>query len=68
MTRGIDAVRLKNMLGDIQPNDANFQHGRLPQVVINTSTVAQQGRRGASTPSPLADISLRVTMRTGPRN
>lgn len=41
----------ENMLGNIQPDYANFQHGRLPQVVFNTSTVAHRCRRGASAPS-----------------
>jgi hypothetical protein len=28
----IDTVRVKNMLGDIQPDRGNLLHGRLPQV------------------------------------
>jgi hypothetical protein len=37
----IGAVNLKHALRQIQPDCANFAHGRLPQVVlINTSTVA----------------------------
>ncbi len=30
----IRAVRVKNMLGDIQTNRDNFVHGRLPQVKL----------------------------------
>jgi hypothetical protein len=48
----IRAVRVKNVLGYIQTDCGNFRHGRLPQVVFNTSTLAHRCRRGASTPSP----------------
>jgi hypothetical protein len=45
-------VNLEHVLRQIQPDCANLSHGRLPQVVLfNTSTVAHQGRWGASTPS-----------------
>jgi hypothetical protein len=43
----------ENILGDIQTDYDNFRHGRLPQVVLNTSTLAHRCRRGASTPSSI---------------
>src|ERR671916_2707205 len=53
-SRCIGTVNLEHALRQIHPNRANLSHGRLPQVVlINTSTVAQRGRWGASTPSAL---------------
>jgi len=54
----ISTVRVKNMLGDIQANRGNFRHGRLPQVVFNTSTLAHRCRRGASPPSPNSRICV----------
>ena len=42
---------LKDALRQIQTDGANLTHGRLPRVVFNTSTLAHQGRWGASTPS-----------------
>ena len=66
MARRINTVRLKNMLSDIQPDYANFRHGRLPQVVFNTSTLAHRYRRGASTPSPIADIGVSVRLGGSP--
>jgi hypothetical protein len=42
---------VENLLGDIQTDCGNFRHGRLPEVVFNTSTLAHRCRRGASTPS-----------------
>ena len=47
----IRSVNMKDVLGDIQTDYDNFRHGRLPQVVLNTSTLAHRCRRGASTPS-----------------
>lgn len=47
----VRAVRVKNTLGDIQTYRGSLRHGRLPLVVINTSTMAHRCRRGASTPS-----------------
>lgn len=47
----VSAVRMKNVLGDIQTDCGNFRHGRLPQWCFNTSTLAHRCRRGASTPS-----------------
>ena len=52
-------VHVKNLLRDIQTNRANLRHGRLPQVVLNTSTLAHRCRRGASTPSPKAGTDPR---------
>jgi hypothetical protein len=46
------AVRLKHALRQIQSDGANLTHGRLPRVVFNTSTLAHQGRWGASTLYP----------------
>src|SRR5690348_6560717 len=40
------SVNLKDVLGDIQTDYDNFRHGRLPQVVLNTSTLAHRCRRG----------------------
>ena len=40
---------LKDALRQIQTDGANLTHGRLPRVVFNTSTLAHQGRWGAST-------------------
>jgi hypothetical protein len=47
----IRSVNVKDVLGDVQTDYDNFRHGRLPQVVLNTSTLAHRCRRGASTPS-----------------
>jgi len=47
----IRSVNMKDVLGDIHTDYDNFRHGRLPQVVLNTSTLAHRCRRGASTPS-----------------
>jgi hypothetical protein len=50
----------KDILRQIQPDCANLCHGRLPQVVhLNTSTVAHQGRWGASTQSNAATFERR---------
>jgi hypothetical protein len=49
--RCIGSVGLEDTLRKIQPDCANLSHGRLPQVVFNTSTVAHRGRWGASTSS-----------------
>jgi hypothetical protein len=49
----ISAMRMKNVLGDIQTDCDNLRHGRLPQVVFNTSTLAHRCRQGASTPSAM---------------
>ena len=46
----IRSVNMKDVLGDIQTDCDNFRHGSLPQVVLNTSTLAHRCRRGASTP------------------
>jgi hypothetical protein len=43
-------MNVKDVLGDIQTDYDNFRHGRLPQVVLNTSTLASMPS-GASTPS-----------------
>jgi hypothetical protein len=40
------ALRRKDVLGDFQTDYDNFRHGRLPQVVLNTSTLAHRCRRG----------------------
>ena len=42
---------LEDALRQIQTDRANLTHGRLPRVMFNTSTLAHQGRWGASTPS-----------------
>jgi hypothetical protein len=42
----IRSVNVKDVLGDIQTDYDNFRHGRLPQVVLNTSTLAHRCRRG----------------------
>jgi hypothetical protein len=42
-------MNLEHVLRQIHPDCANLTHGRLPQVVLNTSTLAHQGRWGAST-------------------
>ena len=55
----IGPMRVKRTLGDIQPDCDNLRHGRPPQVVINTSTLAHRCRRGASTPSALHAKVLR---------
>jgi hypothetical protein len=47
----IRSVNMKDVLGDIQTDYDNFRNGRLPQVVLNTSTLAHRCRREASTPS-----------------
>jgi hypothetical protein len=47
----IRSVNVKDVLGNIQTDYDNFRHGRLPQVVLNTSTLEHRCRRGASTPS-----------------
>src|SRR5665213_1807275 len=45
-------MRLKNRLGQIKADCANFTHGRLLcSGVFNTSTLALRCRQGASTPS-----------------
>jgi hypothetical protein len=51
----IRPMKLERMLSEIQTNCGNLQHGRLPQVVFNTSTLAHRCRRGASTPSDPRD-------------
>src|SRR5918993_2516429 len=43
------AVRLEHVLGQVQADGANLFHGRLPPVVLNTTTLARRCRRGAST-------------------
>jgi hypothetical protein len=55
VARGIGTVRLKDHLGQVQPDCANFRHERLVQVLIDVSILAHQGREGASTPSGLID-------------
>src|SRR6476661_1370720 len=42
----IRSVNVKDVLGDIQTDYDNFRHGRLPQVVLNTFTLAHRCRRG----------------------
>jgi hypothetical protein len=42
-------VDLEDALRQIQTDGANLTHGRLPRVMFNTSTLAHQGRWGAST-------------------
>ena len=42
----IRSVNVKDVLGDIQTDYDNFRQGRLPQVVLNTSTLAHRCRRG----------------------
>ena len=42
----IRSVNVKDVLGDIQTDYDNFRRGRLPQVVLNTSTLAHRCRRG----------------------
>src|SRR6185437_8512079 len=44
-------MHLEHVLRQIQPDCANFRHGRLRQVMINDTTLAQRCRKGASTPS-----------------
>src|SRR5262249_45835713 len=45
-TPPIHSVSMKNILGDIQTDYDSLRHGPLPQVVLNTSTLAHQCRRG----------------------
>src|SRR5262245_11572339 len=45
----IRSVNVKDVLGDIQTDYGNFRYGRLPQAVLNTSTLAHRCRRRAST-------------------
>jgi hypothetical protein len=40
----IRSVNVKDVLGDIQTDCDNFRHGRLPQAVLNTSTLAHRCR------------------------
>jgi hypothetical protein len=48
----IRAMRLKDRLGQVEPDCDNLFHGRLLcSGVLNTSTLAHRCRRGASTPS-----------------
>jgi hypothetical protein len=47
----IRSVNMKDVFGDLGTDYDNFRHGRLPQVMLNTSTLAHRCRRGASTPS-----------------
>src|ERR1700682_6682122 len=49
--RNTRPMHLEYVLRQIQADCPNLAHGRLPQVVFNTSTLAQRCRRGASTPS-----------------
>ncbi|CAO4157288.1 hypothetical protein DHODJN_25970 [Methylorubrum extorquens] len=43
---GICAVRLEDVLGQIQADGANLCHGRLRLVALNTTTLARRCRRG----------------------
>jgi hypothetical protein len=53
----IRPMRVENILRDIQTDCGNFRHGRLPQVVLNNSTLAHRCRRGVSTPSPPSAVA-----------
>jgi len=45
-------VCLENPLRNVQSDRVSLPHGRLPRVMFNTSTLAHQGRWGASTLRP----------------
>jgi len=51
----IRTMRMKHVLRDVQADRGYLGHGRLPRLVLNTTTLAQRCRRwgGASTPSPI---------------
>lgn len=58
-TGGIRAVRLEDVLGQIQADGADgvhLCHGRLPLVALNATILARRCRRGASTPSLQAGL------------
>jgi hypothetical protein len=49
--RDFRSVNVQDVLGDIQTAYDNFRHGRLPQVGLNTSTLAHRCRRVGIHPS-----------------
>ena len=55
----IRSVSVKNMLGDIQTDYDNPRHRSLPQVVLNTSTLAQSMPSGGRPPHHKSDTAQR---------
>jgi hypothetical protein len=47
---GIRPVGVEDVLGQVQADGANLCHGRLPPVVLNTTTLARRCRRGGVHP------------------
>src|SRR6201987_4839998 len=56
MPGSIRSMHLKHVLRDVQADRANLLHGRLLRWQFDTATLAHRCRRGASTPSPRADL------------
>src|SRR5262249_9355376 len=54
------AVRLKHVLGQVQPDDANLFHGRPLRSGSDTTTLAQWMPSGASTPSVMESMHTSV--------
>ena len=46
----IRTMRMKHVLRDVQADRGNLGHGRLPRLVLNTTTLAQRCRRGGVHP------------------
>ena len=51
-SRCISSVNLEDTRRQIHSNRVNLSHGRLPQVVFKTFTLAHQGRWGATPSEP----------------
>src|ERR1700757_4958006 len=60
MPGSIRSMHLEHVFRDVQTDRANLLHGRLLWWQFDTATLARRCRRGASTPSPLAQLTVQV--------
>src|SRR5215471_1374068 len=59
MPGSIRSMQVEHVFRDVQTDRGSLLHGRLLRWQFDTVTLAHRCRRGASTPSPKAELSLR---------